>query len=342
MSPMFVSPSNWPIFQNWLLIQKDGFRYVALRDGQGLKCRSTRQVRLVELTGASTKATETIVEKEIDRVCNEPAITKQEAFSDEACRRNLEFTIPKMQEYLKWKLSRNTRLFAVLGRSAGEATIKAFDNRKEKARLSLTVAETIKVPAAFHTVRHLANGKKPFVQHSRTIDKNSTLMALAFVNGILRQAAISFDFHTFGHADIDMDLGKTVDVRKMSGPEVVAIRAKGSRSTIPNVFTVGRIWNNGGTAGSTFEKRDIIIDNHEDDYSFARTLAHEFGHVLDLGHVFGDLTQQKRVEKKGNVVKYKVPPTENLMGAGDDEGLNKSQIGLMRTKARSLIARQKK
>ena len=163
----------------------------------------------------------------------------------------------------------------------------------------MEVAKVLRVPAAFHLVRHLPKGSRSFVSHSKKADKSSMVQALALANGIFRQAAIAFDVDSFGFADVGIDLGVVANLT--DGRDAISIRAKRSDKVWTNVFVVGELLNHSRTNGTTFEKKDVIIGDHKDGYAFAITLAHELGHVLTLGHVQPDPRTRHFVRKDGNV-----------------------------------------
>lgn len=342
MPPTFISANQWLISDNWLMVAEHDFRYVILKDGPGLRAVSTRHIRLIEITGASEKELSVVRGMERDLVCTDPAVSLQDGFSDTSCRSLLAAVQPSMESYLLATLPKNARLFAVVGKFEGTGLVKALDGKHEKARLTVEVAKVIRVPAAFQIVRHLPNGTRSFVAHSSKADKNSIIAALALANGILRQAAIAFDLDSFSSADVAQDLRAVVDIRKVDSPSVVAIRAKRVGNGQTNVFLVAKVLNNSGTDGTTFEKQDVIVDDHKDGYTLARTLAHEFGHVLNLGHVYPDPKTMKQVRKDGNSTIWRMEPTINLMGPGEEEALKQGQITIARSRARELAKAKKK
>lgn len=332
MKPEFLSANtNWPISGGWMMIPRSGIRYVLLTRAKGLTCRSSKHVQLVDLANPKDDDSTSVIDRETD-ICTEAAIS-----TEKACR---QASTTWVKYLLPWvnvlKTHPDSRPLAVLGNHPGDGVIKAFDGRTERARLSVTVAETVAVPTAVHVVRHQPGGGKTFTPHSSRMDKQKLLKALALANGILAQAAVKIELRSYDYADIESDLGKMIDCRSSDTSGFTMIVKKRVPSASANIFIVGLLRNNSGTHGVTHEHRDIIVDDSEDDFSFARTLAHEFGHVLGLGHLLPNPKDLKKTRTEGNVVHYKQPPLINLMAPGDYEGLKKDQISKMRERARRL------
>ena len=123
LQPAFVSANQWPVDGNWLMVAKDNARYVLLKDGVGLTCRSTRHARLVEISSADSNASKEVQDLEVDLVCKDPAITLRDGFSDVSCRSLLSEVNPVLQEFLLATLPENARLFAIVGKFEGPGLI---------------------------------------------------------------------------------------------------------------------------------------------------------------------------------------------------------------------------
>jgi hypothetical protein len=253
MSTVFFSPNVWPIYYRFVLISKGAQRLVALKNGAGLECEPTNPaaLRVTELTEASKNIRP-----------GHRAIAKQLA-------------------------RRGHRLFLLTGVRAVElAHVDAFEGKKRITRLDVQVAEVIKVPVAFHVVRHVPQGKSGFVTHSKKWTTREELSgALRVAHQIYRQAAIALEMDSYNFADVKNDLGVEVDLRKENSPGWAALRAHSKKSVV-NVFVVGKVINKTGQAshGATVDL-DCVVDTTEpSEKEFGQLIAHELGHAFDMGH----------------------------------------------------------
>ena len=327
---------------NWLLVQKDGGRIVVLENGDGLRVRSTRHLQLIEVSDPSEKDWQKAIQMEAveysDLLCPMAPLNKQQA-----CREGFGAQVEAVHKVAKFflGLTKGKRVFALFGRHAGIGKVRAYAGKAVVAELPINVEPTIEIPVALHIVLHLKGGSGNPVQHAPNMTKARLLDALATANGILSQAGIRFEPDPVGFVTVARDLGKVVMAKNADAPDVREIRDKPAAHRKINVFLLGEIQNNNKTSGVAFEKRDIFIDDREP--LLGELLAHELGHVLDLGHVVGE----KKVKNPtavtiGNVTQHKTHERDfSLMAPGDGgESLSYGEImNLMRPKAKKLASR---
>lgn len=315
MVTKFVSPNVWPIYDNWFMLHKGGSRLVALQNGPGFRCKSsTSGLHFRELTVNS---------------------------------KNMR---PGHREIAKQAARKKQRLFLLTGiRVTKGAQFRAYDKESQKAKLTVKVADFIKVPLVFHIVRHIPKDTTRLSEHSKKWTTTSDLMeVLNAANRIFRRAAIRLEMASKTFADVP-DLGDWVDTRKKDTTGMVKLRTHSKKSVV-NVFVVGKVLNNRSTSGTTLD-RDIIVDTRDSSKSeFSRLIAHELGHAFGYSsHKATSIKTGETQTMRGSGSKANITYEKDIMintrylMAGDlmesegfDAGLAKTDIEVMRTGARKI------